>query len=197
MRKLKKHEYVLLGIFLFVAGFPLATATDGWSFDVVPLGSVLTPHQVLEIRENQVEVRRANAKVRRLCMKRVGEDATVECPDINNAVEVERFLLGKPLREEAATETGVMVRALRMTDLGQSETAMLRRFKRAGNCPQGLDAIIPGFNALCIETIGTAVPMLEDIVRVRAFERESREDAAINPTLNMRLEMFKGARPDR
>jgi hypothetical protein len=39
-RNLKKSEYVLLGLFLMVAVFPLATATNGSSVDISPLASL-------------------------------------------------------------------------------------------------------------------------------------------------------------
>jgi len=196
MRKLKKHEYVLLGIFAFVAGFPLATATDGWSFDVVPLGSILSPREVIEQRANNVMMRRENNEIRRICMKRLGDDETVECPDINNAIQVERFLIGKPIHLEASGSGEVMSGALHVTDLGTAEASMLRRFKRTGTCPDGLDKFLPGFGALCLEEVGTAVPMLTDIVRIRAFERGVRIEEG-RPTLNSMIEMFKGSRPDR
>ena len=39
-RTLKKHEYVLLALFAFVAAFPLATSVTGASFDEQPTAFV-------------------------------------------------------------------------------------------------------------------------------------------------------------
>lgn len=49
MRKPSNREYILLGAFILVAAFPLATGPDGMSLALRPLGDVLASVSMLDL----------------------------------------------------------------------------------------------------------------------------------------------------
>ena len=202
-RKLTKSEYVLSALFAFVAAFPLATSPSGRSFDVAPLATVAN-RDFLKLIETQRLNDRVFADVERLCRKKTAQNPDTVCPDINDAKSVRLFLQGHSLKAKTVVTGSVIMMSGAaldpvdsILDLADSQRAMLRRFHRVGTCPQGLDAIIPGFQNVCEEEIRGLPHMIRRMVEKRVPQTGMLQEDDDGTRMNMRIEMFDGARPDR
>lgn len=162
-RPLTKTEYILSALFAMIAAFPLATATEGEWLDIQPIAS-LTQRERLQIVEDQRAQDRLIMQVREECEERVREHPDALCPDVNDRRAVRLFLRGRDIAPDAGTgsaieetETGALrMPIIRVLDLGDSERAMLRRFRRNGRCPANLDIVFPGFQRLCSKEVREA-----------------------------------------
>ncbi len=154
MRRLTKKEYVLAGVFAFIAAFPIATATDGaFAVDLLPpLASVVGRREVIELRSERHEFQRERTKVMEVCANRAKTDPDVECPDLNDPAAVRRFMRGL-VPFEPETGTGVTEAVISIFDLSEHQRGTLRRFERLRTCPEALNEILPGFYELCLSTV--------------------------------------------
>jgi hypothetical protein len=154
MRRLTKKEYVLAGVFAFIAAFPLATASNGaFTVDLLPpLASVVGRRDVMELRSERHEFQRQRAKVMEICDKRANTDADVECPDMNDPAAISRFMRGLESLEPD-TGTGVTEAVISIFDLSDHQRGTLRRFERLRTCPETLNDILPGFYELCLSAV--------------------------------------------
>lgn len=60
-----------------------------------------------------------------------------------------------PVEEQAAAAEEVITAS--MDDLGNYERNILRRARRNGQCPEGLDELLPGFQSLCGDAVAEGV----------------------------------------
>ncbi len=154
MRRLTKKEYVLAGVFAFIAAFPLATSTDGaFAVDLLPpLASVVGRREVMELRNERNVLQRQRSKIMEVCENRAQTNPDVECPDINDSEAVRRFMRGLvPFTPD--TDTGATKAIISIFDLSENQRGTLRRFERLRTCPETLNDILPGFYELCLSTL--------------------------------------------
>jgi hypothetical protein len=188
MRRLTKREYVLAGVFAFIAAFPLVTATDGaHNVDILPpLASIVGRREVMELRNERNLFQREKAKMLEAC-----ENREEECPNINDIGAVRRFLRGLPPIVASTGATNSMLTILELTDYQQG---ILRRFGRIRTCPETLNDILPGFYELCTSTLEETEddrPILKT-TRMIPLELFPELDATIEEI----IEMKKFTRPE-
>jgi len=167
MRTTKKSHYVLSGVLAIVAAFPLATdlALPSGGFD---LGASLLTEVQQKAKGNQDEnneKRRLVREIQKVCRERSATNPEVRCPDVNDSKAVTLFLRSGKVVEvhSAATDSGSTVKTLLpMDELSDKQRLMLRRFQRAGTCPEGLRDYTAGFYELCVESLKHTKPRVRD-----------------------------------
>lgn len=149
MRRLTKKEYVLAGIFAFIAAYPLATADEGaFGLNILPpIGSLVSVDRGDVNRDDRNTYLRERAQVMRVCTNRLQNDPETVCPDMNDPTAVRVFLRGLPTVHKAAT--GSIADTLTILDLTETQRGLMRRLIRVRTCPDTLDDILPGFLELC------------------------------------------------
>lgn len=183
---------LLAGVFAVLALAPASMRSEGLYQGFS--GSLTIREQALGDRALLRQQRRQRGELRRLCQ--ATGTGSVACPDVNDASAVRRTL--RDANVERNTNTGATTsgtsRRLRLQDLTDEEASLLRRAQRARACSRLLDLKRPGLGRLCRSIVGTP-ERPRGFLNDRANLEQSRHPAA--PTLEDRVEMSKGARPDR
>jgi hypothetical protein len=170
-RQFTTREYVLGGIFSLLAAFPLVTST---SF-AVPLEGNVTGDAVrraFDDRADQSKLRRMRWSVMRDCAQREAAGETDVCPDVNDVDALVDYWT-PAVREAAPADEAI---AASIGDLGDADLHLLRRARRTGACPDGLDALVPGFQALCEKTVEDS-PVRADAINEAARRLAPRPSA--------------------
>lgn len=159
----KRHptnrEYVLGGLFALLAMFPMVTSVELGSLQ----GSAVTQEALVRAfkdRENEPTMRRMRWSVMRDCAQREALGEANVCPDINDEGAMQQYWI--LTSEHEAAETDEVVKAS-MDDLGTYEKHILRRARRNGQCPEELDSILVGFQALCDSVVAEGTDRLDVI----------------------------------
>ncbi len=197
MRRLTKKEYVLAGVFAFIAAFPLATASDGvFSVEILPpLASVVGRREVMELRNERNLFQREKAKLLETCENRAQKNPDIVCPDINDTNAVRRFMRGLPFMVHPAAGTGTVELVNTVFDLTENQRGILRRFERLRTCPETLNDILPGFYELCLSTVEETEDTRFRIKGDRMIPIELFPD--LDKTLEEMIEIKKiGGRPE-
>ena len=147
-RQPTNREYVLGGLFALMATFPMVTDVGMPS----SLEGRVTPDAVeraFHDRKDESTMRRMRWSVMKDCAQREAKGEENVCPDINDEGAMQRYWL--PVEEQSAEAEEVI--AASMEDLGDYQRNILRRARRNGSCPEALDELLPGFQALCDEAV--------------------------------------------
>lgn len=131
-----------------------------------------------------------------------GELALIK-PDINNRATVD-YYFGRITLEEAkhaaapkkvvSSGTGATNKGLTEAEISKDDRALLRRYERAGYCPESLRNYISGFYELCKMLAGKSLRksprmgIMNDLIRIQSARN------VLPNTLNNRLEMLRQAR---
>jgi len=143
-RQPTNREYVLGGLLALMAAFPLVTDVSMST----PLSANATQDSIeraFDDRADRVMQRRLRWSVLRDCAQREEMGEENACPDINDEKALEQYWLpaeAEPvIAEEAITAS--------MDELNGYQRSIVRRARRNGQCPQGLDELLVGLQALC------------------------------------------------
>jgi len=128
-------------------------------------------------------------------LRKRGEEGLVK-PDINEPETVEFYLKGATpaVGVPAVTEETPKPSTLQMSDLSLEDKQLLRRYERAGTCPESLRKYIPGFYELCRSLVGEKLHekprtgILNDLARLKSLRN------ILPNTLESRFEMLRQAR---
>lgn len=209
MHKEHVNSLVSLSLALLVAivSVPLTTEAlfrsqdqDGVKFEVgVP--------DIMEMARNYHEEGQANRREFYEAMEifreklKDGEQDLIK-PDINNRATVD-YYFGRITLEEAKHAaapkalrggSGSTTAVLTEDTVSKDDRALLRRYERAGYCPESLRNYIAGFYDLCKTLAGKSLRtsprmgILNDMIRIQAARK------VLPKTLNNRLEMLRQAR---
>lgn len=173
-QKRPAHQYILGGFLALVAAFPLATGSVG---DTPLAGSVQGVHgeqaeRAQADRANQSRLQRLRWTVMDECQRE-----GTECPDPSDVEALRNY--GKDEVHEAAPDVISVIDLL-----GDYERAILRRSIRSGQCPEGLDGIVLGFQELCDSAAKDGNSRLDQLQK--ATKRARR--ATTPPSQNYRAE---------
>ena len=152
------REYVLGGLFALTAMFPMVTDL-GMPTALEGRVTQEAIERAFKDRENESTMRRMRWSVMKDCAQREANGEENVCPDINDEGAMQRYWL--PV-EEQAHEAADVIKAS-MDDLGDYEKNILRRSRRNGQCPEALDDLLPGFQALCDETVAEGSDRIDAI----------------------------------
>ncbi|MEK7590926.1 MAG: hypothetical protein AAB489_01830 [Patescibacteria group bacterium] len=121
-------------------------------------------------------------------------------PDVNNQTTVD-FYFGRATLEEAvhaaspkAAVKDATTAVLANETISKEDRALLRRYERAGYCPESLKNYVAGFYDLCTSLAGRKLRsaprtgILNDLVRIKSARN------VLPKTLDSRLEMLRQAR---
>lgn len=157
-RQPTNREYVLGGLFALLAMFPMVTSVELTHLE----GSAAnrdTIERAFKDRENESTMRRMRWSIMRDCAQRETKGEKDVCPDINDEGAMQRYWL--PVEEQAAAAEEVITAS--MDDLGNYERNILRRARRNGQCPEGLDELLPGFQSLCGDAVAEGSERIDAI----------------------------------
>ncbi len=158
-RKYSNRECVLGGLFALLAAFPLVTSSD---LDVPLAGSVSqeTINRAYDDQASQSVLRRMRWTILRDCAQREALGEANVCPDMNDTEALRNYWNAPAEEEEISANEAI---GASIEDLGSYETHILRRARRNGQCPEGLDALVPGFQELCDRTVAEGTPRRDAI----------------------------------
>ena len=200
MRKEHIHNFVALSLALLVsiASIPLTTEAlfrsqhdDGTRLEVgVPDVQKVAKDDTTDRRLRSREYHKA-IELYRDRLKR-GEMGLIK-PDINDSATVDFYL--QKVEEEADHSAASEKRTDVVTDqnISDDDRLLLRRYERAGYCPESLKNYVSGFYELCVKLSGKKLKsgnrtgILNDLIRTRAR-------SILPNTINSRLEMLRQAR---
>lgn len=171
------RTYVLGGLFALLAAFPLVTEM---SVSDVPLhgsASAEAIERAFEDRGTQLQLRRLRWSILNDCAQREAAGEENVCPDVNDYDALKRYWL--PVDHDSADTIGETITAT-LEQLSGLQTHILRRAARVGQCPENLDGMLSGFQALCEATIG------QGDQRINQLE-EATERMRTQPSLHYRL----------
>lgn len=122
-----------------------------------------------------------------------GEE-NIPVPKANDPKSVEFYFEEK--HEAAPTPKPKMPSTLQLSvkQVSEQDRLLLRRYERAGTCPESLKEYIAGFYELCVSLAGkrfhgaTRTGIINDLVRSRT------QNKVLPKTLNSRLEMIRQAK---
>jgi hypothetical protein len=175
--QLTSTEYILAGFFLMIASFPAVIQADMGAMTGSVMGDIQSHAQ--QYRDDNLVQRRARGLVNELCaaLERDGKD--VDCPDISDPHAVHAFIRSQTDDASAADDLhaaplDTVVMPL-LKDLSPSETSLLRRNQRIGQCDPTMNDIVPGFYELCQSGISR-----NGDKRLRQFLQLKDSDAPVN-----------------
>lgn len=157
-RQPTNREYVLGGLFALMAMFPMVSDV-GMPTALEGRVTQDTIERAFNDRKDGSTMRRMRWSVMKDCAQREAKGEENVCPDINDEGAMQRYWL--PV-EEQAHEAADVIKAS-MDDLGNYEKSILRRARRNGQCPQALDELLPGFQALCDDTVAEGTDRIDAI----------------------------------
>lgn len=169
MERSRKTRAFLLGFLCLVVAYPLAT------FSLASLVSGVNLFDPAEYRQQ----RRDYTKAMELCTERRAHgEPDLECPDVNDAAAIQRFLDGK----SAAPTHDAAAKKLKESDLTAGQVAVLRRYTRVNTCPEVLKDFLPGFYQLCKSVVG------QSGARIKGMANERANEALSNPAPEVTLD---------
>ncbi len=195
----------VLGSVLTALVFTFPVTTDALSSlaSVVPSRAELR-QQAIQDRTAKLTQRRSYSLIVAECARRQTAGEKVVCPDINDVQGIVKFMRGEQSSSSTAAGTGSVV--LRLEDVTESDLGLLRRYRNAQQCPEGLKTgKQPGFYALCLSFIKDGrVSTLKNrqierkvLQKIEGLKKMAAPTSSA-PTLNDRLNALpKGIRPDR
>ncbi len=169
------REQLLAGVFAFLALFPLATGSIDMTTSTASVFGEAGERAVRN-RDSLMIERRVRQAILWDCSVREGNGEEGVCPNINDPKAMRGYWLERAPEEEVPTVEETAEATLE--DLSGFERGILRRAARLGQCLDGLDEIVPGFQALCEKEIGRGDNRLDVLKHAteRLQEQASDED---------------------
>ena len=116
-------------------------------------------------------------------------------PDINDPASIERTLATDRAPQHVEQETDVS--SLTTDQLRASDRSLLRRYTRAGTCPETLRKLpIAGFYELCRQLVGESAksdPVVGLLNHSAYIYRKLRPASSTQPSFKLRMQMMKEA----
>lgn len=120
----------------------------------------------------------------------------IEKPDINDTQTLVEALHKEETAETAETEDSEEL-TLTARNLNTQDRGLLRRYTRAGFCPESLESFrVPGFYQLCVSLVGAAVkkePVVGLLNHNAALYRALRPSAPNVSAFKLRMQMMQEA----
>ncbi len=120
-----------------------------------------------------------------------GEE-NIPVPNVNDPKTIDFYFEEK--HEAAPTPQKSSTLQLTIKEVSDQDRLLLRRYERAGTCPESLKEYVKGFYELCVSLAGnrfhgaTRTGIINDLVRSRT------QNKVLPRTLNARLEMLRQAK---
>lgn len=153
------HQRLVLALLVGIVAVPLTSTALFIQQDVLENADI----SGVELRKRAMDDRARLRAQRRLYWQAVevfqeksnnGVDVTM--PDVNDPASMDRVFDAE--KEEAVHEAAPVVTSLTTDQLNTQDRGLLRRYTRAGFCPDALRGFpIPGFYDLCVALVGAGV----------------------------------------
>lgn len=161
-------------------------------------GMALSGSQAIAEQARVREQRRQYSQVQSLCRDRAAKGEAVVCPTIDDTEGIAAFLTGSTHAAASAPVAGTNEAILKQDQLTDYQRDLLRRYQRAGSCPETIEQILPGFHDLCVSLVGERGRRgrIQGIISDKAAMRRANRKA---PPLTLldRINAFARPRPDR
>lgn len=180
MKMTQKSKYVFAAFFSLVAAFPLAVSTPiGNAKGLVATVATTEQQHALDNRDEYRDNRKEYLKARDLCIQLRVKNASIECPDVNDAAGIANFLKnhGKTTGQVSSTsaasstasvssDTTVTKQAkLTVGQLSEGQKQTLRWYRKINFCPTTLKDSVPAFYELCQSFLNPHPTLLESHVK--------------------------------
>ena len=201
----KKSEYVLAGVFAFVAAFPVLVPSPlGIPSDLQAAVATHQQQRALDSKDEYRAQRRDYAKAMALCIHLRATGKDVVCPSVNDYGAIQIFLDNNGDVPVSSSSTSSVASAssvssvashsseasrLQVSDLTTGQTQLLRWYRKINSCPDTLKQSSPDFYTLCKAFLDPHPFIIEN--RNKSFDASTVKPAA---TLRQFIDANQGVR---
>ena len=194
------HHRLMIALLVGVIAVPVSSTALFLHHDVV-YESAETDDVRSSIRESREDIRERRRlywrAIEEYQKRRKSDPDTAIKPNVNDRASIEKALRQNEVQEEEGEEQEPTVSSLTTRDLSAQDRHLLRRYTRAGTCPDSLkDFRIEGFYDLCLSLVGESAkrePVQGLLSNSAYLYRTIRPSAPDIPAFKLRVQMLKEA----